>query len=149
MSKRAASHKSSLINRTGEGGGSIGGNFKQGIVQFSKYPNINIGHLTSRTTTGKCCIDADYTQDNNDSIGDPANPTNPVGSTDPVEPVIPVIPVIPVVPIFNGPAPTWEHTVTDVHGSSVTYRSDGSITFQGDVTDLLLSHPSPASFMPS
>ena len=146
MSKRASSHKSSLINRTGEGGGSIGGNFKQGIVQFSKYPNINIGHLTSRTTTGKCCIDADYTQDNNDSIGDPANPTNPVGSTDPV---IPVIPVIPVVPIFNGPAPTWVHTVTDVHGSSVTYRSDGTITFKGDVVDLLLSHPPPSSFMSS
>lgn len=130
MSRRAASHTNSLINRTWESGGSVGGNSKTGVVYFSNHPNISRGQFSNRTNTGKCCINA---------VEDTTNNTNTeadVGDAE-TEEVIDIIPTIPTIPTPGyGPATTWSTTVTNNAGSSITYHSSGAITFQGDTLDI-------------
>lgn len=128
MPRRAASRTSSLINRTGESGGSMGGNSKTGVVSFSRYPNINLGYLSSRTDTGKCCIDAHH-----DTTNDTTNDVN--DDTVDIEDV-PVDSII--LPVSGyGPVSTWSTTISHSSGGSTTYYSNGAIIFQGDT----LPHP--------
>jgi hypothetical protein len=127
MPRRAASHTKSIINRTWESGGSVGGNSKTGVVYFSNHPNISRGHFSNRTNTGKCCINAveDTTTNTN------AEPDVGDAETEDVTDVIPTIPT----PGY-GPATTWSTTVTNNAGASITYHSSGAITFSGDTLEL-------------
>jgi hypothetical protein len=140
MPRRAASHTTSLINRTWESGGSLGGNFKEGVVHLSRYPNISMGYLSTRTNTGKCCIDTNSTTNNtsdnsttnntaDNSTTDPTDPTDTTDTTDtsniPTE--------IPILPIAGyGPGSTWSTTISHSSGGTTTYYSSGVISFQGD-----------------
>ena len=80
MPSRAASHTGSLINRTIESGGSIGGNSKAGVIHTSSYPNINMGYLRNRVDTGCCSYHYnDYDSDavpNNTPPGPNSTPTD-------------------------------------------------------------------------
>ena len=73
MPGRASSHTGSLVNRTIESGGSIGGNMKTGVIRFSNYPNITMGYFTGRVETGKCCPHDVATEDNTEPSSEPAS----------------------------------------------------------------------------
>jgi hypothetical protein len=77
MPGRASSHTGSLVNRTIESGGSIGGNMKTGVIRFSSYPNITMGYFTGRVETGKCCPHDVATEDNTEPSSEPDPEADP------------------------------------------------------------------------
>ena len=52
---RAHVYKNTIMNRTAQSGGSVGGDMKAGLVRFSMYPSINMRMLVARAGPESCC----------------------------------------------------------------------------------------------
>lgn len=148
-SRRPAAYKTTIANRTWESGGSMGGNSKPGVLRFSNYPNIPAGYFSSRTNTGDCCIntiiptgeEANQTDSNINETSEQSeqSQTSVPGEID-IDTTLGQPYGIPNLPSKGyGTQTTWSTTITNNNGSTITYHSDGSISFQGDA----LVHISP------
>jgi len=134
MPGRASSHTGSLVNRTIESGGSIGGNMKTGVIRFSNYPNITMGYFTGRVETGKCCPHDVATEDNTEPSSEPASGSGS-GSGSNQDPE-----ADPSQDPEAGSGPTWGNdnssdancTIVNTETGGITTICDGEITFQGD-----------------
>lgn len=140
--RRQAAYKTTIANRTGESGGSMGGNLKQGTLRFSNYPNISAGYFSSRTKTGECCINiptTPTTPSTEEDVSQPETNENGQSSID-IDTTLGNPYGIPTLPSKGyGTQTNWSTTITHTDGSTITYHSSGSVTFQGDT----LNHISP------
>lgn len=150
-SRRASAYKTTIANRTWESGGSMGGNSKPGVLRFSNYPNIPAGYFSNRTNTGDCCINTinPYEQEENQTESNTEEETNQTesntnetsgpGEID-IDTTLGNPYGIPTLPSKGyGTQTNWSTTITNNNGSTITYHSNGSISFQGDA----LVHISP------
>jgi hypothetical protein len=128
------------MNRTGESGGSIGGNGKAGTIRFSSYPNISMGYFIGRVDSGECCrrnVD-NYGTGDGGSSSDPVPPPPPPPSPSPS----------PSPGIGSGSGsdsgsssgPSWGNnnnsndncTIVNSTTGGITTICDGAVSFQGN-----------------
>ena len=142
MHGRASTHIGSIINRTGESGGSIGGNNKPGVVRFSNYPSITLGYFTGRVDAGNCCphnIDH-FDTDHGGSSSDPTPPPPPPPSPTPGAGAGAGAGAETGSGSGTSSGPTWGNnnnsdancSIVNTNTGGITTICNGSITFQGN-----------------